>query len=290
MVLTVLIGIIKLGLNEPTLIEHLNENTLHIFVSILPQKFFVEKIGAEKVKVSVLVGPGQSPATYEPLPKQLTDLSQAHLYFRIGVPFEIGWLDKIQNLNPNLDIVDTRKGIELRPIEASYQENKPEQKGEQKDPHIWLDPLLVKLQAETICRELSRVDPINQGFYEANLGLFVDELEELHRELNGTFQKLAVKNLMVFHPAWGYLTDRYGLRQIPIELEGKEPGPQELAKIIEIGKKHDIRVVFIQSQFNTEVAQAISQALDGKIVAMDPLAEDYLYNMRSIARIIKEEL
>ena len=192
MVLPVLIGIIKLGLNEPTLIEHLNENTLHIFVSILPQKFFVEKIGAEKVKVSVLVGPGQSPATYEPLPKQLTDLSQAHLYFRIGVPFEIGWLDKIQNLNPNLDIVDTRKGIELRPIEASYQENKPEQKGEQKDPHIWLDPLLVKLQAETICRELSRVDPINQGFTKLILGSLLMNWK-IHRGIEWNFSKLAVK-------------------------------------------------------------------------------------------------
>jgi zinc transport system substrate-binding protein len=296
-----LIFLILMG--KGNIVSHLAQprRQLNVFVSILPQKYFVERISGDKVKVSVMVGPGQNPATYEPLPKQMVALTEADLYFQIGVPFETVWIKKIQSLNPQLKIVDTREGITLRKMEGAHSHNElePENKHEDnklsenkevKDPHIWLDPLLVKIQVETICRELSAADPENKAFYEQNLREFQGDLDQLHGELTETFESLPVKKLMVFHPSWGYLTDRYGLKQIPIEIEGKEPGPRELAKVIDQAKQEGIRVIFVQTQFDTKAAESVARAVEGKVIPLDPLAEDYMNNLRRIAAVIKKEL
>ncbi len=272
---------------------------IKVFVSILPQKYFVERIGGDLVSVEVMVGPGQNPETYEPLPRQMKALTTTQLYFRIGVPFESAWIDKLQALNRELILVDTREGIPLRNMETPHFHGDPERTaaatparqghdGEGlKDPHIWLDPLYVKIQAETICQALAAFDPAHRDLYEANLIAFQKDLDELDQELAATFRSLAVKKLMVFHPAWGYLTDRYGLEQIPLEVEGKEPGPRELAHWVDYAKNEGIRVIFIQSQFNAAAAEAVACAVNGQVVSLDPLAEDYLANMRRIARTIK---
>lgn len=277
------IKFIDLNNNEFDLAE--NEQ-LRIFVSILPQKFFVNKIGGDHVDVSVLVGPGQNPATYEPLPKQMGALSESALYFRIGVPFETSWHQRIRDLNPNLKIVDTREGITLRSMEGSRGEDN---KNNLKDPHIWLDPLLVKVQAETIYRELSDMDPKNRNFYEENLLKFQAELDQLDKDLSSVFATLPVGKLMVFHPAWGYLFERYNLLQIPIEIEGKEPGPRELTHLVELAQREEIKVIFIEEQFDTTTAISIAEAIGGKVVKLDPLSEDYFSNLRQIAKVIREE-
>lgn len=272
---------------------------IKVFVSILPQKYFVERIGGDLVIVEVMVGPGHNPETYEPLPQQMEALANSHLYFRIGVPFESAWIDKLQAINRGLIMVDTREGIPLRNMETFHSHGDPEevvtaisnhqtQHGAgMKDPHIWLDPVYVKIQAETICRALADYDPGHRDFYEANLRAFQADLDALDQELAATFRSLAVKKLLVFHPAWGYLTDRYGLEQIPLEVEGKEPGPRELAQWVDFAKAEGIRVIFVQSQFNTAAAETVARAVTGQVVFLDPLAEDYLANMRRIARAIQ---
>ena len=273
---------------------------IKVFVSILPQKYFVERIGGERVSVSVMVGPGQNPATYEPLPQQMSALAETHIYFRIGVPFETAWIDRLQRLNPEMIMVDTREGVPLRevedaichaPGEEAAEADTPDGHGHNgtglKDPHIWLDPLLVKVQAETVYRTLAAFDPDYREYYQANLNRFHTELDQLHAELQATFDGLKRKTLMVYHPAWGYLTDRYGLKQVPLEVEGKEPGPRELAQLIDYAKAQGIRVVFIQRQFNSTAAEAVARAVNGRVVTIDPLAEDYLTNMRRIAQAIK---
>lgn len=263
---------------------------LKVFVSILPQKYFVERIGGENVDVSVLVGPGQSPTTYEPLPKQMAALAETTLYFRIGVPFESAWIDRIQGLNPKLKIVDTREGISLRAIDRTRVAEPSTRKDEVLDPHIWLDPLLVKMQAETIYNELAGLDPENGELYKNNLEGFQLELDQLHWELGETLGGLLSKKVMVFHPAWGYLFDRYGLEQLPIEHEGKEPGPKALAELTELAQKEGIQVIFLEAQKPTETALAVANAVGAELVVLDPLAEDYFANLRLIADTIQKEL
>ncbi len=293
--------IVSSGRQNGTRRSQEENGSLKVFVSILPQKYFVEKIGGKLVKVGVLVGPGQNHDSYEPLPKQMAALAEADLFFRIGVPFEAVLIDRIQELNPSLKVVDTREGITLRPIEGAHRHGaaeegsdtavpEPVDRDEVKDPHIWLDPLLVKIQAETICRALITLDPDHQAFYEENLRRFQAELDGLDRELAEVFRAAKVDKIMVYHPAWGYLTDRYGLEQIPIEVEGKEPGPQQLAQVIERAKREGIRVVFVQSQFDTRAAESVARAVNAQVVTLDPLAEDYLTNLRQMAEALARGL
>lgn len=280
-----------------------DQESIPVFVSILPQKFFVERIGGQEVQVSVMVGPGQSPATYEPLPRQMSELTRAALYFSIGVPFEDAWLKKFKAAAPKMKVINTRAGITLRKMDRYFSNRTPASKEKQEkssdhdhhhdqglDPHIWLDPILVKEQAKTIYQALVELRPEKEEYFSGNLQKFLTDLDAVNLEIKEVFSEMTNKKLLVFHPAWGYFCERYGLTQVPIEMEGKEPGPRELGELIEFAKKEGIKVVFVQAQFSSKQAEAVAKAVNGKVVLIDPLAEDYLNNLKSIARAIREEL
>lgn len=265
-----------------------------VFVSVLPLKYFVERVGGEGVEVSVMVGPGRSPATYEPTPRQMAELSRAQIYFRVGVPFEQVWMKRLADLNPKLRIIDLRDGIHLRTLPAHHHENLEEHRGpedhdhmepqgEEKDPHIWTDPRLVKIMAEQIRNTLTTLAPSRGDEYAANCRAFIADLDRLDRLIRDRLAGVKQRRFLVFHPAWGYFADAYGLQQVAVEAEGKEPGPQALARIISQAREEQIRVIFVQQQFSQTTAKTVARAIDAKVVAVDPLAEDYLANMRLAA-------
>jgi len=217
------------------------EKKIKAFVSILPQAYFLERIGGDRVDISVMVGPGQSPATYEPRPKQMAEISTARVYFRLGVPFENVWAKRIGKANPMMKIIDTRRGIELMPMSTRHhhedkKRNEPQKKHTQdtgmKDPHIWLSLRLVKVQAENICEALIDEDPAYRAYYEENLKVFHKDLESVDQEISQILRKLKTRKFMVFHPVWGYFARDYGLEQVPIEIEGKEPNAKDLDYLI----------------------------------------------------------
>jgi zinc transport system substrate-binding protein len=260
---------------------------LEVFVSIPPQKYFVERVGGEHVSVSVIVEPGRSPATYEPTPRQITRLSRASLYFAIGVAFEDVWMQRILTANPELRIIALQKGISLREVDRVG--NAGGGKG-RKDPHIWTSPKLVKLMAVRIRDALTAEDPGHRADYEANCTRFVVDLEKLDQYISDRLRGLEGGSFMVFHPSWGYFADAYGLRQIPIESGGKEPGARTLQNVIEMGRREGVRVIFVQEQFSTRTADTVARALGARVVPVDPLAEGYLENLRHVADIFAEEL
>ena len=272
---------------------------LKVFVSIEPQRFFVKKIAGDKVNVQTMLPTGSSPATYEPTPHQMVLLSKASLFFRIGVPFENALIPKIEKNFKNLKIIDTRKGIVLRVMESSKprimyvmgknKNIKPPNKFV-RDPHIWLNPILVKIQAENIMNALKEADPINADFYEKNCKKFQDDLDLLNKELKEAFSTLKMRFFMVFHPAWGYFADAYGLKQIPVELEGKQPSARYLARMLKKAKSKGIKIIFAQPQFSSALAKKIANSLDGTVVFINPLAYDYFKNMHHIAETIKKSL
>ena len=277
-------------------------DTLDIFVSVLPQKYFVERIVGDKANVHVMVLPGHSPATYEPTPSQMKDISEADIYFRIGVPFEETWMKKIVHLNPELLVVDTREDIPLRPMESFItlhkkmspdhdKENNEEQNHSHTlDSHIWLSPELVKIQAQTICNALQESNPANADYYSENLQSFLVDLAALQDYFEEQLSQLEHREFLAFHPSWGYLADEFSMTQIPIQIEGKSPTPKQLAEIIAFAQKENIRVIFVQEQFSTTAAQTVAQAIHGNVVSINPLAENYCENMRYIADIFREVL
>ena len=265
-----------------------------VFVSILPQKYFVEKIGGDLVDVQVMVMPGASPATYEPKPQQMIKLRQAKAYFAIGVPFEQVWLKKFAMLNPGLLIVHTDAGIKKRPMDKMEDilhdhHLKPgsQLKGSGiKDPHVWLSPGLVKIQAENILKGLAKIDPDHLDVYKKNFLRFCNSIDKLEKKIREILDPLKLKKrkFMVFHPSWGYFARDFGLQQIPIEVEGKEPGVRDLQRLMQLAKREGIKVVFVQKQFSAKSARVIARAIGGKVVNLDPLAYDWEDNLLRVAR------
>ena len=267
--------------------------TLQIIVSILPQKYFVERIGGKYVSVEVMVEPGASPATYEPKPQQLRMLSQADAYVSIGVPFENAWMNRITAANSEMLIVDTTQGIERMSMAAQIHAAEAEiqsKKGKNPDPHIWLSPKLVKIQAQTIYQALVELSPEQSASYEVNLTSFLADIETLEQELQKSLTGLKQRKFMVFHPAWGYFARDYRLEMIPIEVGGTEPSGAELAKLIAEAKEENIKVIFAQPEFRTKDAETIAQEIGGKVLLLDPLAPDWLENMRYVSQTLAQVL
>jgi zinc transport system substrate-binding protein len=288
---------------------------LPVFVSIIPQKYFVQQIGKELVAVQAMVQPGAGPHNYEPKPQQMADLSTTKIYFAIGVPFENAWLDKIAAANPDMRVVHTDHGIQKLAMaahhhhhhddkaeehhagehqEAGHDHKEGEHHGEAAhgedhhdhaglDPHIWLSPPLVKIQARTILAALQEADPAHRSIYEANFQAFAAQIDQLDADLKKIFAGKTGLQFMVFHPAWGYFAHAYGLKQLPIEIEGKDPKPAQLQELIQHARENGIKVVFVQPQFSTKSAEVVAREIDGQVVFADPLAEDWMANLHQVA-------
>lgn len=245
---------------------------INITVSILPQKYFVERIGGNLVRVSVMVQPGESPATYEPKPEQMTALSNADVYISIGVPFEKTWLEKFQAANTSMKMVDTTQGIDRRATpDGGF------------DPHIWLSPSLVKIQSETIYSVLAALEPTNEGIFKANLDAFISDIDDLDASIRATLEQTKSKKFIVFHPAWGYFAQDYGLEMISVEVGGQEPSAQELAALIDQAKAENIKVIFAQPEFSQEDAKTIANEIGGEVILINSLNPDWLNNLNTVA-------
>ncbi|MBT8351096.1 MAG: zinc ABC transporter substrate-binding protein [Deltaproteobacteria bacterium] len=270
------------------------EGKIDVFVSIAPQKYFVEKIAQNQVEVSVMVQPGASPATYEPKPKQMIALSKTKIYFAIGVPFERVWLKKIAAVNPNMQIINTHSGIRKIPMETYHQHEREHHKGAYNnivhDPHIWLSPNLVKIQARNMLNALLVLNQTNKSVYKAGYKKFIAEIDSLDVELKTIFTGKKETKFMVFHPSWGYFANEYGLKQIPVEIEGKNPKPSDLVQLIKHANALKIKIIFVQPQFSSASAGVIAQAIGGQIAFADPLALNWAHNLRQVAAKFKTAL
>jgi len=269
---------------------------IQVFVSILPQKYFVEQIGGKSVDIHVMVAPHQNPENFEPLPSQMASLAKADIYFAIGVPFEDAWLKKFTASYPRIHLVRTDSGIAKKPIHhhadsppataAPGLSSRHHHEGIP-DPHIWLSPALVKIQARHIHDALTFLDPAQAKHYDAGFKRFMGELTALDQKIKTIFAETdGDKKFLVFHPSWGYFADAYGLTQMAIEIEGKEPKAQELKQLIDLAARHHIQTVFVQPQFSSRQVEIIAQAINGRVDTIDPLAADWNENLLRTAAAI----
>ncbi|MBW1713019.1 MAG: zinc ABC transporter substrate-binding protein [Deltaproteobacteria bacterium] len=264
-------------------------SAVKVAVSIAPQKYFVQKVGGRLAEVTVMVPPGASPATYEPRPRQMAALSEAKVYFALGLPFEKAWLPKMAAANRDMTVVHTEAQVERRAMASRTGQGRGG--SDSPDPHIWLSPPLVKIQAAAIREGLIKADPAHKAVYERNYAAFEAELIALDEEIKALFAGQRGKvRFLVFHPAWGYFAQAYGLEQIAIEQEGKEPGPRELKRLIGQARELGLKVIFVQPQFSAQKARTIARSIGGQVVPIDPLAEDWADNLRQAAREIKAGL
>ncbi|BCS89770.1 metal ABC transporter solute-binding protein, Zn/Mn family [Pseudodesulfovibrio sediminis] len=271
---------------------------MQVFVSIMPQKYFVQKIGGEMVQVDVLVGPAANPHMYEPSPRQMAALSKSKAYFAIGINLEAVWLDRIRAANRELRVINTQDGIQKLPMaEHDHHDNKAMEHDHEDhedngilDPHIWLDPMRARTIAENTCKGLALIDPEHASVYEANLAALLDEINQLDSAIAKTLATLPEdrRSFMVFHPSWGYFAARYNLHQLPIEANGNTPSPRHLIEIIKHGREQGVHVVFVQPQFSQKSAQVIATELDAQVIPLDPLSDDWANNLRHAAEAFRQ--
>jgi len=262
---------------------------LMISVSIAPQRYFVERIGGEYVDINVMVPAGADPHSFEPKPSQMKKISKSEIYFATGIDFEKSWLERFSAANKKLRIVHTDSGINKLTISENTHHASVHNESEA-DPHVWLSPRLVLYQSEIIMKSLKSADPAHGDIYQRNFNSFRQEIIEMDNSFKKMFLEIKNKKFIVLHPSWGYFAKEYGLEQIPIETEGKEPKPAELGEIIKIAISQKIKVVFVQPQFSPKAAKTISEAIGGSVIPLDPLSENWEKNIQSAAKNIADAM
>jgi len=266
--LTLLLGLLLLLSGAGSTLGAGGRTGFSVAVTIPPLAEFVRAVGGQRVAVTILLPPGASPHTYEPTPKQLTAARDADVFVAVGSGLETErlWLRALEG-SRTLS-VNASEGIAL--IEN--------------DPHVWLSIRNTAVMVENICRAFVKLDPGNRTEYEQNRDSYMKELraldEGIGRELSG------VKKILVFHGAWGYFCRDYGMEQLTIEEGGKEPTPARIAEVIDTAKRGGIKIVFASPQEDMRYAELIAKEIGGKVVVIDPLAENYLENMKKVAEAI----
>jgi len=246
-------------------------------VSIAPLGEFVREVGGEKVQITVLVPPGAEPHTFEPSPSQMKEVARADLYVQNGAGLEF-WMDSLLSVNDKMLVVNSSKGLSLLSDEGEV------------DPHIWLSLRNARQQVKNICDGLIKLDPAGMDAYLKNRDDYLFRLEELDKELKVTFAGAKRRIFIVHHPAWTYFARDFNLEQIPLMEGEKEPGPRHLSEVIELGRMNNITAVFVEPEFNPKAAEVIAREMNASIVYLDPLAANYLENMRLAGEKIAESL
>jgi len=267
-------------------------SNINAVVSIAPEMTFLKAIGGDKVNISLMVKPGNSPHTYEPKPSQMAAIAKAKLYFAIGVEFEHVWLPKFQSLNTSMQVIDLSQGVEKMAM-MHHEEHEEEHdahgahKHEGQDPHIWTSPANVKIIAQNIYKALSSVDTLNTKYYEDNLNSFLAHIEATDTEIKKILSMLKdSRKFMVFHPSWGYFAKTYHLVQIAVEVEGKSPKPRELVHLIKEAQEEKVSAIITQPEFSDASAKIIANELHIPVVKISPMAENWSKNLIKMARTI----
>ncbi|MBE0662964.1 MAG: zinc ABC transporter substrate-binding protein [Bacteroidales bacterium] len=259
-----------------------------ISVSILPQKYFIERIAGDHFEIHVITPPGSSPETYEPVPQQMKTLSQSVLYFANGYLMFEDYLVKKLGDELSAKMVDLSQGIDL--IASDIVEHGDHVHIHGVDPHYWLATNEVRIQAETILKTLSAYDPENAETYEANFSEFVKDIDALDTHIRELLAGSKTKVFLIYHPAFGYLAREYGLEQVAIEMDGKEPTASHIKSVVDLVTAEGINMVLIQSQFNMAAAEVVAKEIGGTVEILNPLPEDWLENMYAIAHSFQKAL
>lgn len=319
-------AILALGLMSPAFAhdgDHSDSpktGPIPVMVSIVPQQWLVESIGGDHVTTTVMVEPGASPATYEPKPSQMRAVTDSEIYFSIGVPFEKAWLPRLRDAAPDMAVVDMAERVKRRGMgggygsEPGHDEHGHDENGHghdghaedahqddaahdghdhgagAPDPHVWVSPVTMRTMASTVFEALSEQRPGLAGDFRRNYADTVATINAVDADVAKDLASVPERKFMVYHPAWGYLADAYGLHQMAIEIGGNEPSPQDMQKIIDAARAHEIKVIFVQSQFSQRAARAIAEDLGGEVRSLDPLAYDWPENTRSIGATFADTL
>jgi zinc transport system substrate-binding protein len=269
--------LILLAIGCRTVPEATGADRIRVAVSVAPQAELVRRIGGDRVSVEVLLPPGASDEDVSPSPRKVLELERARLYVEVGHPsfaLETRYVDPFLARHPDVQVVDMSRGLHRH----------------EGDPHVWMAPASLALGARHVAAALAEVDPVHAAEYRANLAQVLAGIDRLDREIRARLARPgAGRAFLVYHPSWGYFARQYGLEQIAIEAEGKEPGAARLIQVIDRARQEGARVVLVPGGFPQESARVLADAVGGRIVPADALAPDWEGTLRRITAALGEE-
>jgi len=293
LVICTLFPLIARGNNEA---QNTSDLPVRIAVSIEPQHYVVDRIAGNLAQTVVLVGPGQSPHSYEPTPRQMAELSQADAWITSNTDFEGALKPKIMSLYPELLVVNGTEGVTFRSLEEhhddehDHMEEDESDYAENIDQHTWLGKEPMKILAQKTAQTLIYLDPAHTDTYNTNLGEFLGDIDELFSRLTQELAALAGTTIFVYHPSFGYLLDEFSITQKAVETGGKEPTARALSQLISEAQKIQPPALFVQAQFPVQAAQTIAQSINAQVLPLDPLAYDWIANISLIGETLKQTL
>ncbi|MDD2952437.1 MAG: zinc ABC transporter substrate-binding protein [Parabacteroides sp.] len=273
-----------------------------VSVTIEPQRYFAEKIAGDKFTVNCVVPAGQSPETYDPMPQQMVRVGKSQGYLRIGsIGFEQAWMDNIRDNNPGLKVFNLSEGIDL--LKSPEEEEGHHHEGEEHhhesghnhhhhsggvDPHTWSSISGAKIIAKNTLDAFVALDPENKEYYQANYEQLTKEMGETEKIVSALLGSLENKTFIIYHPALTYLANEYGLTQLCIEMDGKEPSPAQLKELVDIAWEYGTKVVFIQQEFDQKNAELIAKETGCRLIPINPLDYDWSKEMIHIAKSLAD--
>jgi zinc transport system substrate-binding protein len=267
--------------------EDIGDGEKIIITTIVTTKDLTERIAGDKAEVSSLIPPGASPHSFEPAPKDLEMAGSAHMFVMVGsgLEFELEWAEKITGLNTGMTVVDCSRDIQLLSPDGEHGDG---HEGHGADPHIWLSPVNARVISRNIYDGLIEIDPDNEEYYKQNLSGLLAELDALDSRISEILSGMENRKILVFHPAWTYFASEYGMEQIAVQEEGKEPTLKSMESLIKQAMDEDIRIIFASPEFDTKSAEVIASEIGGEVVLLSPLPEDYISDMEKIARAFEK--
>lgn len=263
--------------------------TRTISVTIEPQRYFAEKIAGDLFQINCVTPAGQSPETYDPTPQQMVQISQSQAYFRIGeIGFEQAWMKNLQSQNPDMAVFDLSEGMELiKNEEEAHEEGEAHHHHHGSvDPHIWTSISGARVIAQNTCQAFIKLDPENQEIYQAGYQRLIEEIDSTEAEMKQLLQPLAGTAFIIYHPALTYFAREFGLKQLCIELDGKEPSPAQLKQLLETATQSGAKVVFVQQEFDRKNAELIAKETGCRLVTINPLSYNWHDEMIRLATIL----
>lgn len=262
--------------------------TRTISVTIEPQRYFAEKIAGGLFQINCVTPAGQSPETYDPTPQQMVQISQSQAYFRIGeIGFEQAWMKNLQSQNPDMAVFDLSEGMELiKNEEEAHEEGEAHHHHGAVDPHIWTSISGAKVIAQNTCQAFIKLDPENQEIYRAGYQRLIEEIDSTEAEMKQLLQPLAGTAFIIYHPTLTYFAREFGLKQLCIELDGKEPSPAQLKQLLETATQSGAKVVFVQQEFDQKNAELIAKETGCRLVKINPLSYNWHDEMIRLATIL----
>ena len=251
---------------------------LQVVVTLPPLAGMVEAIGGEYVDVQSLLGPGDNPHTYDPTPRQVAAASDADMFVGAGAQFEQQLIARLKAAQPDFPAVSIAAAGKTSAAADHHD----------MDPHVWLSGSTIEKAARIIGAALAQVDPANGAAYQSNLDRYLEQVAKVDDRVGFQLAPYSDRAFLVYHPAFGYFAEAYGLRQLAVEDEGHAPTPRHIEQVIEEARAAGIKVIFVQPQFNPHAAEAVRAAIGGEIAVLDPLKRDLLQNLKEIADALEK--